>query len=258
MTKNIRFPMMSYAAIMAAMLAGKGFTGPAGMIEGHDGFVHSVMDGEYDVERLLDFKGKFAIRETCIKSIIADFSSHGHLTATLTIAREYDIKPEQVAEIRITTSKRCAEHTGDPVKKYPKNKETADHSSYYLTAIAIVDRQIGPNQFTPEKYNDPRVKDLIGKVTLTGDPSLDKSRPAGISEIVTKDGKTYRVRVDHPRGHARNPMTDQEVIAKFKDMASVRMTETQMNRLVESVLALDKLGDIGEFLKLTVFEKRKF
>jgi len=49
--------MMSYAAIMAAMLAGKGFTGPAGMIEGHDGFVHSVMDGEYDVERLLDFKG---------------------------------------------------------------------------------------------------------------------------------------------------------------------------------------------------------
>jgi 2-methylcitrate dehydratase len=254
MTKNIRFPMMSYAAIMAAMLAGKGFTGPAGMIEGHDGFVDSIMDDEYDVERLLNFKEKFAIRETCIKSIIADFSSHGHLTATLTLAREHDIKPEQVAEIRITTSKRCAEHTGDPVKKYPKNKETADHSSYYLTAIAIVDRQIGPNQFTPEKYNDRRVIDLIGKVTLIGDPALDKDRPAGISEIVTRDGKTFRLRVDHPRGHARNPMTDQEVIAKFKDMASVRMTETQMNRLIESVFALDKLDDIGKLLKLIVFE----
>ena len=58
MTKNIRFPMMSYAGIMAAMLAGKGFTGPAGMIEGHDGFVHSIMDGEYEVERLLNFKGQ--------------------------------------------------------------------------------------------------------------------------------------------------------------------------------------------------------
>jgi 2-methylcitrate dehydratase len=257
MTKNIRFPMMSYAAIMAAMLAGKGFTGPSGMIEGHDGFVHSVMDGEYDLDPLLNFKGKFAIRETCIKSIIADFSSHGHLTATLTLAREHDIKPEQVAEIRITTSKRCAEHTGDPVKKYPKNKETADHSSYYLTAIAIVDRQIGPNQFTPEKYNDPRVIDLIGKVTLTGDPSLDKARPAGISEIVTKDGKTFRLRVDHPRGHARNPMTDEEVIAKFKDMAAVRMTETQMNRLIGSVFALDNLDDIGKLMNLIVFEKAR-
>jgi 2-methylcitrate dehydratase len=255
MTKNIRFPMMSYAGIMASMLAGKGFTGPAGMIEGHDGFVHSIMDGEYDVEPLLNFKGKFAIRETCIKSIIADFSSHGHLTATLNLAREHDIKPEQVAEIRITTSKRCAEHTGDPVKKFPRNKETADHSSYYLTAIAIVDRQIGPNQFTPQKYHDPRVIELIGKVTLTGDPTLDKARPAGISEIVTKDGKTFRLRVDYPRGHARNPMTDQEVIAKFKDMASVSMTEEQMKRLIETVFAIDQLDDIGTLLKLMVFEK---
>ena len=126
MTKNIRFPMMSHAAILAAMLAGKGFTGPAGVIEGHDGFVplhHGP--AEYEVERLLDFTEKYAIRETCIKSIIADFSSHGHLTATLTLARQHDIKPEQVEEIRITTCKRCAEHTGDPVKKYPKNKETS-------------------------------------------------------------------------------------------------------------------------------------
>jgi 2-methylcitrate dehydratase len=255
MAKNIRFPMMSYAGIMAAMLAGSGFTGPAGMIEGHDGFIHSVMDGEYDVNRLLDFVGKCAIRETCIKSIIADFSSHGHLTATLTLAREHDIKPEDVAEIRITTSKRCAEHTGDPVKKYPKNKETADHSSYYLTAVAILDRQIGPGQFTPDKYKDPRVLELIDKVTLKGDPNLDKARPAGTSEIITKHGKKYTLRVDYPRGHARNPMTDQEVVEKFKDMASVYMTKEHMERLIESVFGMDKLDDIAKLLDLMVFKE---
>jgi len=254
MTKNIRFPMMSYASLMAAMLAQKGFTGPASMIEGHDGFVDAVMGGEYDLEDLLKFKGKFAIRETCIKSIIADFSSHGHLTATLTLAKEHDIQPEDVAEIRITTSKRCAEHTGDPVKKYPGNKETADHSSYYLTAIAIMDRQIGPGQFTQEKYRDPKVLELIDKVILHGDPHLDKARPAGISEIITKKGKTYRLRVDHPRGHARNPMTDQEVIDKFCDMASVYMDDGHMNRLVETVFSLDKLDDIGDLTKLMVFK----
>ncbi|MFH1123242.1 MAG: MmgE/PrpD family protein [Pseudomonadota bacterium] len=255
MTKNIRFPTMSYAGIMAAMLAGKGFTGPAGMIEGHDGFVHSIMDAEYDVNRLLDFQGKFAIRETCIKSVIGDFSSHGHLTATLTLAREHGIKPEDVAEIRITTSKRCAEHTGDLVKKYPKNKETADHSSYYLTAIAILDRQIGPGQFTPEKYKDPRVLELIDKMFLKGDPSLDKARPAGISEIITKKGETYRLRVDYPRGHARNPMTDHEVIDKFRDMASVHMGDEEVSRLVEAVFSLDKLDDIGDLIKLMVFKE---
>jgi 2-methylcitrate dehydratase len=253
MTKNIRFPTMAYNGILAAMLAQKGFTGPASIIEGHDGFAQVIMSGEYDVGKLLNLKGKFAIREACIKSIIADFSSHGHLTATLSLVGEHDIKPEEVAEVRITTSKRCAEHTGDPVKKYPKNKETADHSSYYLTAIAIMDRRIGPDQFVPEKYNDPRVRELIDKVILEGDPNLDKARPAGISEIITKQGKKYSLRVDYPRGHARNAMTDEEIVEKFKGMASRHMSDEHMKQLVDTVFALEKLDDIGKLNGLLVF-----
>ena len=253
MTKNIRFPTMSYAGMMAALLSQKGFTGPASMIEGHDGFIEVVMDGEYDTSKLLAFKGKFSICDTCIKSIIADFSSHGHLTATLNLARENDIKPENISQIRITTSKRCAEHTGDPVKKYPKNKETADHSSYYLTAIAVIDREIGPSQFAPEKYCDPKVLELIEKVTLIGDPSLDKARPAGISEIITEDGQEYRLRVDHPRGHARNPMTDEEIISKFKSMASAYMKDDHMHQLIETVFDLENMDDIGKLPELMRF-----
>jgi len=253
MTKNIRFPTMSYAGILAALLAQKGFTGPTTILEGHDGFIEVIMNGEYDPSKLIHIKGKFAIRETCIKSIIADFSSHGHLTATMTLVKEHDIKPEDVAEVRITTSKRCAEHTGDPVKKYPKNKETADHSSFYLTAIAIVDRQIGPDQFTPEKFQDPRVRELIDKVILMGDPDLDKARPAGISEILTKGNQRYYCRVDYPGGHARNPMTDEEIVEKFKSMASKYMSDTQMKQVIDTVFELDKLDDIGKLTRLMTF-----
>jgi 2-methylcitrate dehydratase len=253
MTKNIRFPMMSYAGTMAALLSQKGFTGPANMIEGHDGFIEVVMDGEYDTDKLLAFKGKFSICDTCIKSIIADFSSHGHLTATLNLVREHDIKPEDVSQIRITTSKRCAEHTGDPVKKYPKNKETADHSSYYLTAIAVIDREIGPGQFTPEKYCDPKVLELIDKVTLTGDPDLDKFRPAGISEIITKDGQEYRLQVNHPRGHTRNPMKDEEIIDKFISMASAYMKDDHINQIIETVFDLENMDNAGKLTELMRF-----
>ncbi len=254
MTKNIRFPTMAYSGIWSALLAQKGFTGPTSIIEGHDGFIQVIMDGDYDPSRLAHLNGKFAIRETCFKSIIADFSSHGHLTATLTLAREHDIKPEDVAEIRITTSKRCAEHTGDPVKKYPKNKETADHSSYYLTAIAILERQIGPDQFTTEKFQDPRVLALIDKVILRGDPDLDKARPAGISEIVTKQGKTYQCRVNHPRGHARNPMTDEEIVEKFNRIASKHMSQKQRKQVIDIVFDLDKVEDIAKLNKTMVFK----
>jgi 2-methylcitrate dehydratase len=256
MTKNIRFPSMSYAGIMAALLAQKGLTGPAGMIEGHDGLVEVIMNGQYDTDKLLSFRDRFAVRETCLKSIIADFSSHGHLTATLTLARKHDINPEDVEEVKIITSKRCAEHTGDPVKKYPKNKETADHSSFYLTAVAIIDRQIGPNQFTPEKYNDPLVRNLIDKVVLIGDPGLDKARPAGISKIKTKQGKEYELRVDYPRGHMHNPMTDDEIVDKFSVMASKYMKDEEMRRLIDTVFNLEKLDDIAELNRLMVFKHR--
>ena len=256
MTKNIRFPTMAYAGIMAAMLAQRGFTGPTTIIEGHDGFTETIMGGEYDPNKIVPQKGKFAIRETCIKSIIADFSSHGHLTATLKLVREYDIRPENIAEIRVTTSKRCAEHTGDPIKKYPKNKETADHSSYYLTAIAIIDRQIGPDQFSPERYQDPRVRELIEKVILQGDPNLDKVRPAGISEIITKQGERFQCRVDYPRGHARNPMADEEIIEKFKSMAKRHMTDSQIEKIIHTVFELDKLDDIGKLNRLLVLNSK--
>jgi len=255
MTKNIRFPTMAYGGILAAMLAQKGFTGPTSIIEGHDGFAEVIMNGEYDLGKLLDIEGKFAIRETCIKSIIADFSSHGHLAATLSLVREHDINPGDVAEVRITTSKRCAEHTGDPVKKYPKNKETADHSSYYLTAIAIMDRQIGPDQFTQEKYADPEVRELIDKVVLKGDPNLDKVRPAGISEIITKQGEKYSARVDYPRGHARNPMTDEEIVGKFQGMASKYMSDERMKQLIDAVYEMDELEDVGKLNELMAFGK---
>ena len=258
MTKNIRFPTMAQAGISAALMAQKGFTGPTSVIEGHDGFIQSVMNGEYDITPLTNLKGKFAIRDACIKGIIADFSTHGHLAATLTLVNEHDIRPEDVAAVRITTSQRCAQHTGDPVKKYPRNKETADHSSYYLTAIAIIDRTIGPAQFTPAKFEDPRVRELIDKVVLVGDPTLDKARPAGISEITTHAGATYRCRVDNPRGHARNPMTDAEVIDKFQRTVCDQMSAGQIQEIVDRVFDLEHLDDIGRLNRLIVsrFDER--
>jgi 2-methylcitrate dehydratase len=122
-----------------------------------------------------------------------------------------------------------------------------------LTAIAVIDHQIGPAQFTAEKFQDPRVLALIDKVVLQGDPRLDKARPAGISEIITKQGNRLQCRVDYPRGHARNPMTDEEIIDKFRSMAKGRMKETQMKRLIETLWGLEGLDDIGKLNQQMVF-----
>ena len=97
------------------------------------------------------------------------------------------------------------------------------------------------------------VLELIDKVILRGDPSLDKARPAGISEITTRNGEKYSLRVDYPRGHARNPMTDEEIVDKFRNMASNHMSDEQMQQITEALFDLENLDDIGDLIKLMDF-----
>jgi 2-methylcitrate dehydratase len=241
---------------MAAMMAKKGFTGPARVIEGNDGFVQTVMakGGDYDVKELTRFGKRFKILDTIYKSVSAEATTHGHLTATLELIREHDIKPKDVVKVKIIAPTRCTKHTGDPIKRSPKIKEMADHSSYYVTAVAILDREVGPDQYTPKKLKDPRIREMIGKISMEADPSLDHFRRAGITEIKTKQGITYQRRVEYPKGDPRNPMTDQELEDKFRSMAEKFMTERQIRKVITTVYEMEKLDDINRLMRAMVFK----
>jgi 2-methylcitrate dehydratase len=252
MARNLRFPFTAYDSIMASFLAKNGLTGPKRVIEGHSGYVEAVAHGDFDYKKFTDFKD-FKIMETRFRPFVGDGTTFGHLDATLQIVKEHDIKPEDVARVRLWAAARSVEHTGQPDKRYPKNKETADHSSYYLTAVAIMDRKLGPEQFTIEKYEDPKILELNSKVSLEVDPSLDQLPAAGISEITTKQGISYRKRIDHPKGTLPNPMTDQDLEEKFRSLASKYMSEAQMTEIINVVSNMDKLKDIGELMKLLEF-----
>jgi 2-methylcitrate dehydratase len=257
MTKSLRYPFTAHEGIFAAMLAKRGFTGPTTVIEGSDGFIQTVTKGNFDIERFTATDDAFYIMETGFKAVCAVGAVNGHLNATLALVNRHDIKPEDVAQVKITAGTRPIEHTGDPAKKYPTNKETADHSSYYLTAIALIDRTVGPDQYQPWKYKDPQVLQLIDRITLKIDPEMDKLPRSGMSEIVTKDGKHYRERFDYPKGDPKNPMSDVDLEQKFTSMASKFMNQEQIERVIQTVYRLDTLEDAGDLTKKLIFEKRK-
>ncbi len=252
MTKNLRFPFTARDGVLAALLAKKGFTGPTTVLEGNDGFIHSVMDGDVDVEKLTNFGGQFRIINTEFKAWAACGTMQGHLNATLNLIKEHNIKPEDVAQIRIQAGTRSIEHTGDPAKRYPKNKETADHSAYYVTAITILERELGPKQYSPEKYADPRVKRLTDKVTLEINPELNRLGRAGITEITTQGGAKYTCRVDYPKGHPRNPMTDEELCNKFRSLTVDIIGESRAEQAIGLFFKLEQLEEISQMMGLLV------
>ncbi|MDD5701005.1 MAG: MmgE/PrpD family protein [Dehalococcoidales bacterium] len=251
MSKNLRFGWVCHDAILACLLARQGFTGPVRILEGEDGLQEVIMKGTMDLEKAVDFSG-WRILDTRYKNLCANGTSFGHISATLSIVKENDLRPEDIASVRIRTGLRESRHTGSLVRKYPRNAENANHSAYYASAIAIKERHFGPGSIEPEKLNDPIVLDLIEKITVEAEPDLSEHSSQGISEIVTRDGRRFEKRVDVPHGFADDPLTDEELENKFKDMALKYMSMEQVNQLIRTIWNIDREKDLNRLMPLMI------
>src|SRR5208337_4617550 len=141
----------------------------------------------------------------------------------------------------------------DPSKYDPHTKETADHSLPYVIAAALVDRQVTPVQFTPEKIMDEKIRAQLRKVEVVGDPEIEKVFPAlqrVIVTIRTTDGREFTKQLDYPKGDPRNPLSDREIEEKFDALAAPVMSRTARKRVKETVWKLDELGSVSELMKL--------
>ena len=257
MARYLRFPYGAYNGILGALLARKGFKGPLNVFEGHHGIAEVVTGGEMDLEKLSQPRKEWTILNTWIKNFPVDGNMEGPLEATLTLVKEHDIKPDEIAQVRIkTTSHDYRRHASHPTRRYPKTKYTADHSLYYTTAVAILDRAVGPEQFSEEKLRDLRVQKLADKVSVEPDPKLDEFTFSGIVEITTNKGNKYRCEVLQPKGHPMNPMSALDVEEKFRSMAGKLMNEKQVKQIVDTVHNLEKLDDIGDMVRLLVIPEQ--
>ncbi len=254
MRKNLRFGWVACDAILSCLLAKKGFTGPIRVVEGEGGW-REVLLPHMNLDRLVDFSG-WRILKVRHKFIPANGSSQGHLQATLALVKEHDLKPEDIAAVRIIASHREAKHTTTASKKYPRNAESADHSSFYQNAHAIKERSFGVDAMNPDRFTDPVILDLIEKITVEGDPEMPYSCLQGISEITTKNGRMYRKHIVDPHGTGADPLTDKELEEKFREMAVKYMGEKQIKKIFDAVWNLEKLDDMGSLMKLMVFPSR--
>lgn len=251
MSKNLRFGLVTYEAILACMLAKKGFTGPVRIVEGEGGIREVILKGDLDLEKMVDFSG-WRILNTRFKNLCANGSSFGHVLATLVIVKENDLKPEDISSVRIRTGLRESRHTGSLVKKYPRDAENADHSAFYANAIAIKERHFGPSSVEPQKFNDPVILDLIEKIRIEPDPDLSTHSSAGISEIITLDGRKFEKRIDLPHGFGDDPLTDKELEDKFREMALKHMSEEQIQKILNLIWNIGTLDNMSNLAKLTV------
>lgn len=172
--------------------------------------------------------------------------------------KEHNIKPEDVESVLIETTTRGADILSDPSKYTPKTKETADHSLPYCIAVAIAKGNVLPSDFESEALKDPLVLDLIKKIKVVANPEIDSLFPRvkrAICTITTKDGDLHKKQEDFAKGSKERPLTDEELISKFRSNACSTMSDVRMDKIVKATFDLENFANIGDYIALLVSEK---
>jgi 2-methylcitrate dehydratase len=253
MMKNTVDPMATQSGVLAALMAEQGYTGPEHVVDGKEGLTH-CFGPEWKLNVLTDGLGEsWRITQCGMKFFPTEALTHAPISAVLDLVREHDLKPEQVEKVHIRSLARAADILSDPSKYDPRSKETADHSLPYVIAAALVDRQVTPAQFTPEKIMDPQIRAQLRKVEVVGDPEIEKVFPAlqrVIVTIRTTSGQEFTKQLDYPKGDSRNPLSDAEIEEKFAALARPVLSRAAQKKVREAVWNLEKLDSVSGLMKL--------
>jgi 2-methylcitrate dehydratase len=260
MMKNTVDPMATQSGVFAAMLAEKGYTGPEHVVDGKEGLAH-CFGPQWKLNLLTDGLGEsWRITQCGMKAFPTEALTHTPISAVLDLVKQHDLKPEQVEKIHIRSLARAADILADPSKYDPRSKETADHSLPYVIAAALVDRQVTPLQFTPEKIANPAIRAQLKKVEVVADPEIEKVFPAlqrAIVSIHTKDGREFTRQLDFPKGDPRNPLTDREVEEKFEALAEPVLSKAARRKVIDAVWGLEKLDSVATLMQMLRDDERE-
>ncbi|HEY1771539.1 MAG TPA: MmgE/PrpD family protein [Chthoniobacterales bacterium] len=259
--KGVAFANAARCGVYAALLARAGMTGPAPIFEGAMGFEKELGVSLGNVGEVFD-KSKAAMKgegpasmilKTSIKFWPAEYHSQSAIEAALFLRKEIgDIA--QVKSMRIESHDASVDIIGsEPEKWRPQQRETADHSLPYITAVALIDGEVTDKQFAPERFTEPKIVEFLQNVKVERNDALSAIYAEAVANIVhvtLADGRTLTKRVDYPLGNAKNRLKDAELEGKFHSLGDAKIGRDVADRVVAAAWKLDEANDVTTLLKL--------
>lgn len=249
MTKPFHAGNAARSGIMAALLAVEGWTASTEVLEGPLGFAFALGRGaSSNVGSIVEALGaSWAIVNPGlnVKGYPCYYSAHKCIDAMLSLVRARGIDPSLVESVHCRVPARVKTilfHTD------PKTGLEAKFSMQFFMAAALVDRALGLAQFVETKPGEPAIRALMPRVHMNihatadgGDPPHD--HPDTV-EVQLRDGTCLNKSVSVAKGNADNPLTWNELTAKFRECATLNLAEDKVTAIEVAVTELDRADNV--------------
>jgi 2-methylcitrate dehydratase PrpD len=246
MSKRFHPGRAAQSGVMAACLARKGFRGPTQILEAEDGGFCRATSDQVDLSLITkDLGTRFVSGETNIKPYACCASSHSAVDAILAIRKQHSFHVSDVEEVLVKTAEGVRVQCGFPYRA--QGVVEAQMSLQFIAAVVLTDGAAFLDQFSEARIAEPPIMELAGRVRVVVDPDIDKLYPKRFPnrvEVILKDGRRFEMRIDFPKGSAEQPMSFDEVAAKFRSLASFAVTRDRAERIIDTVGRLEKLPSI--------------
>ncbi|MGA7054506.1 MAG: MmgE/PrpD family protein [Mycobacterium sp.] len=254
MSKRMHHGLSARNGFYAAGLAAAGYTGIKRVFEREYGGFLSVFGEGHDPDASL-LTGQLGQRWETTIIMVKSYAAMGGLHGAIDAARQLrsSVAPEDISKIDITVGETVYKHGWWPPQR-PLTAIGAQMNIGYTTAAALLDGNVLPEQFTPSRLDSDDIWSLIATTTVHLDESLAQ---ADISEkfrtdvaVTMHDGAVHRASVVVPHGAPTDPVTNEELVAKFHALAD-RVTSTSRADAIErAVLDLENLDDADYLIDL--------
>jgi 2-methylcitrate dehydratase len=244
--------------VFAAELAAEGMTGPGNPFEGRDGLWQHLGVEAPKWEAFGGGAKPFRITAISFKAYPSVVHTQGPIGLVLDLRQQ--VVTAEIESVHVATYGEAVRRTATEAEKWdPKTRETADHSIPYLVAAAFQDGEVTPATFSPSRVQDPALRPLIKKLKVVEEPAFTRRYPAESCtriEVTTTDGRRLAAETSHPKGHYRNPLTDGEVEAKFRGLASGALGVEGCDRVLAEVWDLENSATLNRLFESLVISPR--
>lgn len=242
--KGISPAITGMRAVYTTMLAGRGITGPKALFEGPQGLVQ--LFGQPIDLRTHD-PSLACVEDTYLKQYCSLIHGQVVIDAVLAIRTDNDLRGSDIARVQLEVFQGAYDFAGGGAygdKSHPETKEQADYNLKYLTAVALLDGGVGPEQLENERVLRADVQDLLARVDV--EPAADLTadypgRTAARVHVTTADGRELSREQSDYEGSPTRPMSWERVVDKFRWLAEPFCDQPLQ---AEIIAAVDQLEGI--------------